>query len=59
VLIVRSSGHTDLDAAVRRIVRVNARYAVFPPNVAARYDAIEIRRIWTFAEGLRLLEEVR
>jgi TonB family protein len=59
VLIVRSSGHAELDAAVRRIVRVNARYAVFPPNVAARYDVIEIRRIWTFAEGLRLLEEVR
>jgi TonB family protein len=59
VMIVRSSGHSELDAAVRRIVRLNARYAVFPPNVAARYDVIEIRRIWTFAEGLRLLEEVR
>jgi TonB family protein len=58
VLIVRSSGHSGLDAAVRRIVRVNARYSAFPPNVAARYDVIEIRRIWTFADGLRLLEEV-
>jgi TonB family protein len=59
VLIVRSSGHADVDAAVRRIVRVNARYAAFPPNVAAHYDVIEIRRIWTFADGLKLLEEVR
>jgi TonB family protein len=59
VMIVRSSGHAELDNAVRRIVRLNERYAVFPANVAARYDVIEIRRIWTFAEGLKLLEEVR
>jgi TonB family protein len=59
VMIVRSSGHAEVDNAVRRIVRLNERYAVFPANVAARYDVIEIRRIWTFAEGLKLLEEVR
>jgi TonB family protein len=59
VTIVRSSGRADLDEAVRRIVHLNARYAAFPPNVAARFDVIEIRRIWMFAEGLKLLEEVR
>jgi TonB family protein len=59
VLIVRSSGHPELDEAVRRIVRLNERFAAFPPNVAARFDIIEIRRIWVFAEGLKLLEEVR
>ena len=59
VTIVRSSGRADLDEAVRRIVRLNARYAAFPPNVAARFDVIEIRRIWLFAERLKLLEEVR
>ena len=59
VTIVRSSGRADLDEAVRRIVRLNARYAAFPPNVAARFDVIEIRRIWLFAENLKLLEEVR
>lgn len=59
VMIVRSSGHAEVDAAVRRIVRLNERYAAFPPNVAALYDVIEIRRIWTFANGLKLLEEVR
>lgn len=59
VMIVRSSGHADVDNAVRRIVHLNERYSAFPANVAARYDVIEIRRIWTFAEGLRLLEEVR
>lgn len=59
VMIVRSSGHADIDAAVRRIVHLNERYGVFPPNVAVQFDVIEIRRIWTFAEGLKLLEEVR
>lgn len=59
VIIVRSSGHADIDAAVRRIVRLNERYGVFPPNVAVQFDVIEIRRIWTFAEGLKLMEEVR
>ncbi len=59
VTIVRSSGRPDMDEAVRRFVRLNARYSAFPPNVAARFDVIEIRRIWTFAEGLKLVEELR
>ena len=59
VTIVRSSGRADIDEAVRQIVRLNERYSAFPPNVAARYDVIEFRRIWAFAEGLKLREEVR
>ena len=59
VTIVRSSGHAETDNAVRRIVRLNARYSAFPPNVAANYDVIEIRRVWSFAESLKLLEELR
>lgn len=59
VTIVRSSGRPDTDEAVRRIVHLNARYAAFPPNVAERFDVIEIRRIWRFSESLKLLEEVR
>ena len=59
VTIVRSSGRADIDEVVRRIVHLNARYSAFPPNVAANYDVIELRRIWTFADVLRLLEEVR
>jgi TonB family protein len=59
VTIVRSSGHADTDNAVRRIIRLNARYSAFPPTIAARYDVIEIRRIWSFAESLKLLEELR
>ncbi|HEX8613805.1 MAG TPA: TonB family protein [Telluria sp.] len=59
VTILRSSGRADMDAAVQRIVRVNARYAPFPPNIAARYDVIDIRRVWQFDENLKLMEEVR
>jgi TonB family protein len=59
VTILRSSGRSETDEAVRRIVRLNARYSVFPPNVAAQYDVVEIRRIWRFADGLKLLEELR
>jgi TonB family protein len=58
VTILRSSGRSDIDDAVRRVVEMNARYSVFPPNVAANYDVVEIRRVWSFAEGLKLLEEV-
>ena len=59
VTILRSSGRLDMDEAVRRFARLNARYSAFPPNVAARFDVIEIRRIWRFAEGLKLMEEMR
>ncbi len=59
VTIVRSSGRADMDDAVRRFVRLNARYSAFPPNVAARFDVIEIRRVWAFADGLKLMEEIR
>ncbi|NHZ66528.1 TonB family protein [Massilia genomosp. 1] len=59
VTILRSSGRADMDEAVLRIVRVNARYAPFPPNIAARYDVIDIRRVWQFGDNLKLMEEVR
>jgi hypothetical protein len=59
VIILRSSGRADIDEFVRRIVRLNARYSAFPPNVAANYDVIELRRVWRFAGVLRLQEEMR
>jgi TonB family protein len=59
VTIVRSSGRPDVDEIVRRVVRLNARYSAFPPNVAANYDVVELRRIWSFSGVLRLLEEMR
>ncbi len=59
VIINRSSGRPELDEAVRRIVRLNARYSAFPPSLARSYDVIDIRYIWSFDETLRLVEEVR
>lgn len=59
VIIHRSSGRAELDEAVRRIVRLNARYSAFPAELARRFDVIEIRRIWNFDDRLRILEEVR
>jgi TonB family protein len=59
VVINRSSGRSELDEAVRRIVRINARYSAFPPEIARRFDVIEIRRIWNFDETLRIIEEMR
>ena len=59
ITVVRSSGRADLDEAVRRIVRVNARYAAFPPNIAAKFDVIEIRRAWNFDETLKIVDEPR
>ena len=59
VTIIVSSGRAEMDEAVRRIVRVNARYSPFPPQIAERYDVIEIRRVWRFDDQLQLLEEVR
>lgn len=58
VIIVSSSGRADMDEAVRRIVRVNARYSPFPPQIAERYDVIEIRRVWRFDDALKLVEEL-
>ena len=58
VIIVTSSGRADMDEAVRRIVRVNARYSPFPAQIAEKYDVIEIRRVWRFDEALKLMEEL-
>jgi TolA protein len=58
VVIISSSGRADMDEAVRRIVRVNARYSPFPPQIAEKYDVIEIRRVWRFDDALKLMEEL-
>ncbi len=59
IAIVRSSGLPEIDNAVRRIVGLYARYGAFPPDLARRYDVIEIRRIWRFDDKLRIREEMR
>lgn len=59
ITILHSSGQAEIDEAVRRIVRLNSPFAPFPKNVAARYDQVEIRRIWRFDDTLKLIEEIR
>ena len=59
IAFVRSSGLPELDDAVRRIVRLYARYSAFPPDLARRYDVIEIRRVWRFDDKLTIREELR
>ena len=55
VVINRSSGVPAIDNAVRRIVLMLSPFAPFPSDLAADYDVIEIRRVWTFDTAVRLL----
>ena len=48
IVINQSSGVADVDAAVRRIIQSLAPYAPFPRDLAAEFDVIEIRRVWSF-----------
>jgi len=59
VIILRSSGRKDIDDAVRRIALVNSPFSAFPPNLARKYDVIDIRQIWIFSEILRITDELR
>jgi hypothetical protein len=59
IVINHPSGQPELDEAVQRIVQLDARYGPFPPDLARRYDVIEIRRVWNFDNKLRILEEAR
>ena len=47
-IIVRSSGSPVLDRAARRIVKLAAPYAPFPPEIAHDTDLLEITRTWMF-----------
>ncbi|MBI4985283.1 MAG: TonB family protein [Rhodocyclales bacterium] len=52
--INRPSGHKVLDEAARRIVRLAAPYAPFPPDIKRDTDVIEITRTWSFTNADRL-----
>lgn len=47
-LIEQSSGSQVLDAAARRIVKLSAPFAPFPPEIAKDTDILEITRTWIF-----------
>ena len=48
VEVLKSSGHSILDDAAKRIVYLSAPFAPFPPEIRKRADLIEIIRTWRF-----------
>jgi TonB family protein len=55
VVINRSSGVPAIDNAVRRIIMMLSPFPPFSSDLAADYDVIEIRRVWSFDTAVRLL----
>ncbi|MEI7538159.1 MAG: TonB C-terminal domain-containing protein, partial [Comamonadaceae bacterium] len=55
VVIERSSGVPAIDNAIRRVILMLSPFAPFSSELAAEYDVVEIRRIWTFDTAVRLL----
>lgn len=51
IVISRSSGHTVLDDAAVRIVRLGAPYAAIPDDVLRDNDMLTIIRTWKFETG--------
>ncbi len=54
VEILESSGHTVLDDAAIRIVRLSAPYAPFPDELRQSTDVLEIIRTWQFRKNSSL-----
>ncbi len=54
VEILESSGHTVLDDAAVRIVRLSAPYAPFPDELRQSTDVLEIIRTWQFRKNSSL-----
>ncbi|OMH39563.1 energy transducer TonB [Motiliproteus sp. MSK22-1] len=48
VEVLKSSGHSVLDDAAKRIVYLSAPFAPFPPEIRKRADLVEIIRTWRF-----------
>ena len=51
VEVNRPSQHKLLDDAARRIVRLAAPYAPFPPSISGETDILEITRTWSFTNA--------
>lgn len=58
VTIMRTSGNRAIDEKARNIIMANAPFSVFPLTLAAKYDVIEIQRVWSFGDRLRILEDL-
>ncbi|WP_210398119.1 energy transducer TonB [Motiliproteus sediminis] len=51
VEVLKSSGHKVLDDAARRIVKLSAPFAPFPPELRRQADLVEIIRTWKFEKA--------
>ncbi len=51
VEVLKSSGHSILDDAAKRIVHLSAPFAPFPPEIRKRADLVEIIRTWRFEKA--------
>jgi len=54
VTIEVSSGATQVDETLRRIVDGQKPYQAFEPELAREFDVIEIRRTWHFGSAVQL-----
>jgi TonB family protein len=54
VTIEVSSGVSQVDEALRRIVEDRRPYQPFQPELARDFDVIEIRRTWHFGSAVQL-----
>ncbi len=57
VEVSRPSGHSILDAAAMRIVKLAAPYPDFPPDISRDTDILSITRTWTFTQADQLQSE--
>lgn len=58
VTIMRSSGSRAIDEKARNIIMANSPYSAFPPALALKYDVIEVQRVWSFGDKLRILDNL-
>jgi len=51
IAVDRSSGHTILDSAARRIVELAGPFPPFPAAIRSEYDILSITRQWSFTRN--------
>lgn len=51
IAVRRSSGHTILDDAAVRIVKLASPFAPFPPNILKEVDILHVTRTWKFLDS--------
>lgn len=54
ITVLKSSGHTVIDAAAIRIVKLAGPYPPFPPEISKEADVLHITRTWEFSTSYNL-----